>query len=439
MTEVHDNAQVAQDQDYLGSVGGPANGHLPPESADGHPAATATAGSNGDAATATVTDGSDGREIPDGPPVTWRQPSEWVKGKFQDHLIVIVGEREKLPDYVDARLWDQESGRVRPESRVTAPKAEVFHDPECRQPCFPGTWKKAQADASNGQPGATATGTAKDPKPNIQLDDPHDLARRWLRRYTYATDGWTIAYWDAGWYIWNGMHYAAVDDEWVRADISRYCERYFVNVNIALLRDLDPTKEEKAPTVKRVTERLVRDVEAAAKSVNGVLITSVVAPKGKAWRSGVGWPTDEVIPMKNVLVNIRSLVEDLPGPAFIAPTPRFFCTYALPYEFRPDLGDPVVGLGWLGSAFPDDAESVDSLQEFLGAFLDHSRVYAKDWRILLVYGPTRSGKGLIDLLIEQLVGVENAAALTPEAASGPFGLEECVGKLALIVGDTKID
>src|SRR5262245_45681200 len=71
--------------------------------------------------------------------------------------------------------------------------------------------------------------------------------------------------------------------------------------------------------------------------------------------------------------------------------------------------------------------------------LDYSRVYAKDWRMLLIYGPTRSGKGMIDLLLEQLAGAENVAALTPETASGPFGLEECIGKLAVIVGDTKID
>jgi putative DNA primase/helicase len=195
--------------------------------------------------------------------------------------------------------------------------------------------------------------------------------------------------------------------------------------------------QDKKPVCKIVTETLVRNVE-AARSVEGILIPSDKSLKGKSWRSRGRWPVDEVIPMRDGLVHLPSVVEGRMG-CRLSNTPRFFCLYSLPYDFRPDSGLPVRGLEWLDSSFPDDPESIDSFQEFCGAVLDATNLFMKDKRILMVIGPTRSGKGLMAIVLQQLAGPENVAALTSDTVAETFGLSECIGKILIVVGDAKVD
>ena len=92
--------------------------------------------------------------------------------------------------------------------------------------------------------------------------------------------------------------------------------------------------EEKVPIARRVTSRLITDV---MENLRGIcLIPSTVTPP--AWIEGeVTFPANEILPARNMLVHLPSLIAGKPDFS-IPPTPRFFTTFALVYDF--DLSAP---------------------------------------------------------------------------------------------------
>ena len=119
----------------------------------------------------------------------------------------------------------------------------------------------------------------------------------------------------------------------------------------------------------------------------------------------------------------------------IAPTPRFVSTDCSQVAYDPDA----VTLMWdffLDEIFDGDLEQIELLYEVMGCILTGQNRFQK---IFQLFGPARSGKGTINLMLIQLLGMRSVASpRIKQIGDGGFGLSSLVGKKAAIVGDARL-
>jgi putative DNA primase/helicase len=120
------------------------------------------------------------------------------------------------------------------------------------------------------------------------------------------------------------------------------------------------------PVCRQVTRSLVSNVGLALQSM-AILPGNVEPP---FWIGGQGpFPANETLPIRNALVHLPGLVtgDMVDAHKFVvAPTPRFFSTYSLDFDFDLDAGPPIELFKFLTSVWPNDMESIDALQEWIG-------------------------------------------------------------------------
>src|SRR5271166_468733 len=120
-----------------------------------------------------------------------------------------------------------------------------------------------------------------------------------------------------------------------------------------------------APTVHKVTRRLMADVDMVLKA--SIMVDGDKEPP--VWLiDDPPFSADGVLPIRNALVHLQSFVEGK-ATAIAAPTPAFFSTYALDYDFDPQAPIPEHFHGFLESIWPGDDEQKDTLQEWVGYLL----------------------------------------------------------------------
>jgi P4 family phage/plasmid primase-like protien len=86
--------------------------------------------------------------------------------------------------------------------------------------------------------------------------------------------------------------------------------------------------------------------------------------------------------------------------------------------------------------WPDDADSIDTLQEWFGYNVSGRTEQEK---ALLLIGPKRGGKGTILNALEALLGKENTAAPTLTSLRGEFGMQPLIGKSIALITDARLD
>ena len=116
-------------------------------------------------------------------------------------------------------------------------------------------------------------------------------------------------------------------------------------------------------------------------------------------------------------------------------TPRFFNRVAVPFEYESAAPEPIRWLKFLDQLWPDDPESIAALQEFFGYVLSGRTDLHK---IMLLIGPTRSGKGTIARVLERLLGKGNVAGPTLASLGTNFGLSPLLGKPLAVVSDARL-
>jgi putative DNA primase/helicase len=181
-----------------------------------------------------------------------------------------------------------------------------------------------------------------------------------------------------------------------------------------------------------VTTKLVNDVLQALTSLSLICVSNVADQP--AWIDGeTGWPVDEVLPCRNALVHLPAFVAGLPCSR--SPTPRFFGGYALGYDFDRHPREPTAWLDFLRQLWPDDQESIRTLQEWMGYLLTPDTSQQK---MLMMIGPKRSGKGTIARIIKALIGANNVVNPTLSGLGQRFGTEPLIGKPVAIIGDARL-
>ena len=264
--------------------------------------------------------------------------------------------------------------------------------------------------------------------PNEAPDDPHRLARLYIAERCQHADGLTLRYWRAEWHKWDGSAYRILPDSELRAELATSAKAELDRQNLIAQKLAD--EEKGPPTVRKVTGRLTADVSHAMASLT-ILSSRIEAP---AWIDGRG-PFDaaETLACRNGLIHLPSLVT---GKNYFAPpTPRFFSANCLDFDFSVKAAPPAGWLAFLGELWPDDAQSIGTLQEWIGYLLLPDTRHQK---ILLMVGPKRSGKGTIARIIRGLIGADNIAGPTLSSLGTNFGLWPLIGKTVAMIQDARL-
>jgi putative DNA primase/helicase len=116
-------------------------------------------------------------------------------------------------------------------------------------------------------------------------------------------------------------------------------------------------------------------------------------------------------------------------------TPLFFNRVAVPFEYEAAATEPTRWLTFLNQLWPDDEESIAALQEFFAYVLSGRTDLHK---IMLLIGPTRSGKGTIARVLAALLGKGNVAGPTLASLGTNFGLSPLLGKPLALVSDARL-
>ncbi|MCX5338105.1 phage/plasmid primase, P4 family [Streptomyces sp. NBC_00140] len=261
------------------------------------------------------------------------------------------------------------------------------------------------------------------PPPTNPMAVARQLAPAWHHEPTGLQ---TRRYWRGTWMRWEGSYWREMDDQEIRASLYKKLEHaWFIHIT--------PKGEEKvcnwAPTKRKISD-LMEAISAVTH-----LRPSVDAPE---WISRDGLSRDSehsythgvespIVACTNGLLRVQDR-ELLPL------TPGFFNLVSVPFDYDPDANAPT----WeqfLKQVWPDDERSIAALQEWFGYVLSGRTDQQK---IVLIVGPTRSGKGTIARIMTNLVGKGNMAGPTLAGLATNFGLSPLLGKSLAVISDARL-
>jgi P4 family phage/plasmid primase-like protien len=284
---------------------------------------------------------------------------------------------------------------------------------------------------------------------NEALDDPHRLARLHCEKHKHNGEP-TLRFYRGESLKWLEGAYRPITDSELKAGINLTVKQEFDRINQDAVKQWearagkdDKGKPVQKPEARKVTRHLVADVNQALQAMT-ILPSAVAAP---------AWLDDQrtfdpvmTLPARNALVSLPDVVGLLPNvrpmgraidasKAILAPTPRFFSTHAIDFDFNLDAVAPIEWIRFLDSLWGKDNESIDTLQQWFGYAITPD---TRQQKILGLIGPKRAGKDTIARVLTALVGPDNTAGPTLASLSGDFGLAPLIGKPLAIVSDARI-
>jgi putative DNA primase/helicase len=337
----------------------------------------------------------------------------------------------------------------------------------------PARKKTLRHDSSHGRPGSTDKARADhetpqthhgEPVPFGQEANPHRLAELFLASEVAFKGGIGLRYWRDEFHLWDGTAYKAIPASEMRAWTTRWLADEFRRLYQLSLAEIGEGSLEHIPAERParrhersrgaiarpipVTGRIVSDVMQALASL--VVVSTREVPSQPAWipawpislDSAIArpepplaslWPADEILPSRNALVHLPSLVTG--APHTLPPSPCFFNGHALGYEYDPLARAPREWLRFLEQIWGTDAESIAALQEWFGYLLTPD---TRQQKILMMVGPKRSGRGTIARVLKELAGVNSVVNPTLSTLARPFGLATLIGKPIAIFPDARL-
>ena len=246
---------------------------------------------------------------------------------------------------------------------------------------------------------------------------PMAVARRLVATH-YKTEGHlALRRWRGGWWSWSTTHWHEVDDAKVRADMYTFTE------HATWIDSSKEVREEKswAPNRYKIADLL---------DALGAICHLRERIHPPAWTAPVDGPAAaEFVSCANGLLHV-------PTRTLGRHNPVLFNTVSVPFNYDPQVGEPTRRLRFLeNDLWPDDAESIDALQEFFGYIVSGRTDLHK---IMLLVGPTRAGKGVIARILEAMIGRGNCAGPTLASLGTNFGLQPLIGKSLAIVSDARL-
>lgn len=247
--------------------------------------------------------------------------------------------------------------------------------------------------------------------------NPMAVARRLLPDWQNENGQMLYRRWRGSWMSWTGTCWREMDDAQVRKAMY---ERLEHAVYRTPTKDGETEERDWAPTKPKISNLLD-----ALGSIT-LLPTDTDAP---SWveRDTADEDDGPIVACTNGLLRIRDR-------ALRPHTPDFFNLVSVPFAYDPNATAPTWE-SFLAQIWPDDPETIHALQEWFGYVLSGRTDQQK---ILLMKGPSRSGKGTIARVMKELVGKENLAGPTLAGLGSNFGLSTLVGKPLAVISDARL-
>jgi putative DNA primase/helicase len=246
--------------------------------------------------------------------------------------------------------------------------------------------------------------------------NPMAVARVLLKGY--QLDGKpTLLSWRGGWMQWRSSHWVEVEEAELRSAIYKRLE------HAEYLKKEKNKQEQVLPWAPNKFK--VANVVDAIRGITH--LAEAIDPP--AWIiDGEPVPPKEIVACQNGLLHVgtRQLLEL---------TPNFFNRVAVPFAYDPQAPEPVHWFAFLKELWPDDPDSIAALQEFFGYVISGRTDLHK---IMLLIGPTRSGKGTIARVLAALIGQGNTVGPTLASLGTNFGLAPLLGKSLAVISDARL-
>ncbi|MFE1871551.1 phage/plasmid primase, P4 family [Streptomyces sp. NPDC059496] len=248
--------------------------------------------------------------------------------------------------------------------------------------------------------------------------NPMAVARRILPGWQDEEGRLLCRRWRGSWMHWTGTCWREFEDLLMRKRLYEQLEH--ATYVAGLDKDGLPEVRDWAPTRTKLGNLL------DALFAVTLLPTEVDAP---SWidREKAAADHSPIVACQNGLLRIRDR-------ALLPHTPGFFNIVSVPFEYDQQAAAP----NWdsfLHELWPDDPASIAALQEWFGYVLSGRTDQQK---ILLLKGPTRSGKGTIARVMKEMVGEENIAGPPLSALGTNFGLASLIGKPLAVIADARL-
>ncbi|MER5681061.1 phage/plasmid primase, P4 family [Streptomyces sp. NPDC002238] len=247
--------------------------------------------------------------------------------------------------------------------------------------------------------------------------NPMAVARRLLPSWQNENQRLVCRRWRGSWMRWTGTCWRELDDQQMRSSLYKRLEYATYSVPG---KDGQPEIRDWSPTKQKISNLL------DALGAITLLPTDTDAP---SWveQDAAGKDGSPIVACENGLLRIRDR-------ALLPHTPGFFNLVSVPFHYDPAAMAPT----WerfLRQIWPDDQAALDALQEWFGYVLSGRTDQQK---ILLIKGPSRSGKGTIARVLKELVGRENLAGPTLAGLGSNFGLSTLLGKPLAVISDARL-
>ncbi len=252
----------------------------------------------------------------------------------------------------------------------------------------------------------------------IKAGEPYATAKR-FRELQYSADGQPTLYHHRGaFYAWDGSAYPEVDPGDIRARVYEFLDACVTSVK-------DKETGEWGVVPVRPNTNSVNNVLDGLRAA-ALLHSTVSAP---AWLEHVpDVDAGDIISCANGLLH-------LPSGDLLPHTPTFFTSNAVDFAYEPGAPEPREWLAFLRQLWPNDRESIETLQELFGYCLSSDTSQQKAF---LIVGPKRSGKGTIARVLAGVVGAKNRVGPTLAELGTNFGLAPLVGKRVAIISDARL-
>ena len=251
---------------------------------------------------------------------------------------------------------------------------------------------------------------------------PLDVARKLYARHRVGGNGLrTLLAWRGGWMHWETTHWSEMDPARLRSEIYDHWATWTTS-----------------------TRREATTAWSTTRSGRGVPISTRSPTSSKRWpRSGTCRLTS-TRHRGSAYIALRKPLQDKSSHVRTG-----YSTYrrAL-HDHTPALFNAVrcrsptirtlnrrLWLEFLASLWPDDPDSIALLQEYVGYVLSGRTDMQK---MLLLIGPTRSGKGTVARMLTELIGRGHVAGPTLASLGTNFGLSPLLGKPLAIISDARL-
>jgi putative DNA primase/helicase len=247
--------------------------------------------------------------------------------------------------------------------------------------------------------------------PELSSATPLNSAREMVRRLHTHQEGRTLHHQQDAFYCWRGTHYAEAAHEEIRAKIYDFLDGAVCIIDNKPV-PFNPNKAK----VANVLEALAAVAQ----------LPHTATPP--SWLDAAPHlPAREFLSCANGLLH-------LPTRVLTSATPAFFGLNTVDYPYNATAPTPEAWLKFLASIWPDDQQSIDTLQELFGLLLTADTSQQKAF---LIIGPKRSGKGTIARILIAMLGRDNVVGPTLSSLTQNFGLAPLIGKPLAIISDAR--